>query len=895
MDENAQSAEQIPSTIGRYKIQECVGYGAMGAVYKAFDPLIKRTLAIKTLRLDIPRNAPQYRSFIERFEHEARISGTLNHPNIVTLFDVGEEGGLPFLAMEFVPGETIASLIEKGVRFDPERVISLVSQIAAAVDYAHAKGVIHRDIKPSNLILSEGDNVKVTDFGIAKLADADMTQSGVLLGTPSYMSPEQAMGEKLDGRSDIFSLGVCAFEMLSGEQPFPGNNVTSILYKLVHVDPIEPANLEMSGLIPQKWREVFGKVLAKKPDDRYQRGAEFVHDLEYCLGSWFGAAMGDETVSTSAPSAAALAAAGEARAVGAALATPASDAPEAGAEPATVLLPAATSVAASARRAAARTQPIPVTTTPVPSAEDATVVVRPSAAAAGGRASVTPLPGSNAPSATPVPVDDEKTVVHHPSPHASASNATANYASEASDPEPREDQAATMLMRAAAPAETTAKYRSVASPVEPSEVEASTVLMSAVAPPAATAKYASDAARAEPGQDEASTVLMAAVPQVAGNAEDETDGATVVMPGIAARSAHAAETAAKSTGRGTPRSPRAAPTRPGVSSPKPGLAPSPRARKGPPALLIGVGVLLFGAVAVGVGVFALWRRVTHAPIVAATPSPMPAIAGATPPLVTDGLLRITTRPTGAEITINGEPRGNAPFDGRLPLGLYDVQIALPGYETQARTVDLTAAKPKCDLDLPLERSAPQATAGLADITSTPTGAQVSIDGVGVGVTPLRGVELVPGERHLEISKPGHTATSRTVKAQAGRRVAVDVTLAALAVHPSPRSTPPPVAVDASRVYEAREVDTPPQKLSGEAPDSSGLPHMKRGERISVTVAFVINENGEVVNLEISESQAGERLNQAVLDAVRRWRFAPGVKGGVKVKVRDVRKFTYQAG
>ena len=115
-----------------------------------------------------------------------------------------------------------------------------------------------------------------------------MTQSGTLLGTPSYMSPEQAMGDKLDGRSDIFSLGVCAFEMLSGEQPFPGTNVTSILYKLVHVEPIEPANLEMNGLVPQKWHEVFGKVLAKKPDDRYQTATEFVQDLEYCLGAWFG-------------------------------------------------------------------------------------------------------------------------------------------------------------------------------------------------------------------------------------------------------------------------------------------------------------------------------------------------------------------------------------------------------------------------------------------------------------------------------------------------------------------------------------------------------------------------------------------------------------------------------
>ena len=297
--DDTRATDQMPQTIGRYQVQDSVGFGAMGAVYKAFDPLIKRTLAIKTIRLDIPRQSPQYKSFIERFYHEARISGTLSHPNIVTLFDIGEEGGLPYLAMEFVEGETIASILDRGVKFKPERVISLVSQIASAVDYAHGKGVIHRDIKPSNLILYDGDRVKVTDFGIAKLVDTEMTQSGTLLGTPSYMSPEQAMGEKLDGRSDIFSLGVCAFEMLSGEQPFPGSNVTAILYKLVHVDPVEPANLEMNGLVPQKWHEVFSRVLAKKPDDRYQSATDFVQDLEYCLGAWFGSAMGEETISES--------------------------------------------------------------------------------------------------------------------------------------------------------------------------------------------------------------------------------------------------------------------------------------------------------------------------------------------------------------------------------------------------------------------------------------------------------------------------------------------------------------------------------------------------------------------------------------------------------------------
>jgi len=300
-DEKTQTAGGVPSTIGRYQITGTLGFGAMGAVYRAFDPLIKRTLAIKTIRLDVPRQSPQYHTFIQRFEQEARISGTLSHPNIVTLFDIGEENGVPFLAMEIVDGKTIAALLEEGTRFKPEKVIGFMSQVAAALDYAHSRGVVHRDIKPSNLIVYESDKVKVTDFGIAKLADSELTHAGALLGTPSYMSPEQAMGDKLDGRCDIFSLGVVAFEMLSGQQPFPGANVTSILYRLVHVDPVEPPNLKMNGLVPEKWREVFHKVLAKKPEGRHQTASAFVQDLEYCLGAWFTGLGTEETLTLQVP------------------------------------------------------------------------------------------------------------------------------------------------------------------------------------------------------------------------------------------------------------------------------------------------------------------------------------------------------------------------------------------------------------------------------------------------------------------------------------------------------------------------------------------------------------------------------------------------------------------
>jgi TonB family protein len=291
-----QPGAEIPAKIGRYEIVAPIGYGAMGAVYKAFDPIIKRSVAVKTLRLDVPPSSPDYRAFLERFAVEAKTAGRLSHPNIVTLYDVSSvDEPLPWLAMEFVDGRTVTEILQ-GERLKPELVVSLVSQIASAIDYAHSEGVIHRDIKPSNVIVHAGEKVKVTDFGIAKMMDAEATNSGLMMGTPSYMSPEQAMGEELDGRTDIFSLGVVAFEMLSGHQPFPGNNVTSILYKLVHSDPIHPDNLEVLGLLPDKWVEVFSRVLAKSPSERYPTASAFVQHLELCLGSWFGALEGETLV-----------------------------------------------------------------------------------------------------------------------------------------------------------------------------------------------------------------------------------------------------------------------------------------------------------------------------------------------------------------------------------------------------------------------------------------------------------------------------------------------------------------------------------------------------------------------------------------------------------------------
>ncbi len=266
-------------TVGRYKIESVLGEGAMGVVYKAHDPIIKRTVAIKLIKVDEGISEQEKKEFYERFYREAQIAGTLNHPNIVGIYDIGEEQGIPYIAMEFVEGETLSAIIAKKGRLDPETCVKLISQIASALDYAHKKGIIHRDIKPGNILVDKELKCKIMDFGIAKLQNSSLTQTGTFLGTPSYASPEQIMEGKVDHRSDIFSLGIVTYEMLTGRLPFKGQSLSSILYKIVHEPPAPVENVQEIGFTRESWNEVFNKVFAKNAEERYQSAKQFSNDL----------------------------------------------------------------------------------------------------------------------------------------------------------------------------------------------------------------------------------------------------------------------------------------------------------------------------------------------------------------------------------------------------------------------------------------------------------------------------------------------------------------------------------------------------------------------------------------------------------------------------------------
>jgi serine/threonine-protein kinase len=266
MSSRVQDQVMSVEKIGRYEIVGELGKGAMGVVYKAKDPNIGRVVALKTMRLDI--HGAEHDAMVKRFQNEARAAGLLNHPNIVTIYDAGEADGIFYIAMEYIEGQTLASLLFANRTLPAPDVVDIGNQICSGLQYAHFRKVIHRDIKPANIMISaNGGPVKIMDFGIAK-AGGSLTHPGEVVGTPHYMSPEQVRGQDLDGRSDLFSTGVLLYEMITGEKPFNGESVTTIIYKIVNENPIPPRELDVT--IHPGLSQVIVKCLSKDPDARYQ-------------------------------------------------------------------------------------------------------------------------------------------------------------------------------------------------------------------------------------------------------------------------------------------------------------------------------------------------------------------------------------------------------------------------------------------------------------------------------------------------------------------------------------------------------------------------------------------------------------------------------------------------
>jgi eukaryotic-like serine/threonine-protein kinase len=267
------------SKLGRFQIASVLGQGAMGVVYLAHDPEIGRPVAIKTVRPQAI-GGESAQEIEARFQKEAKLAGRLQHPNIVTVYDVGRDGETLFIAMEYVDGRPLTHHLGSSDALTLAVKVAIVRQVAEALGHAHERGVLHRDVKPGNILVGADGRVKVTDFGIGKFTGAttsELTRTGHMVGSPAYMSPEQVRGEKLDGRSDLFSLGIVLYELLTGARPFPGDSITTLVYQILHTEPRDP--LEWRSDLPVATREVIARLLAKAPEKRPADAREFVQEL----------------------------------------------------------------------------------------------------------------------------------------------------------------------------------------------------------------------------------------------------------------------------------------------------------------------------------------------------------------------------------------------------------------------------------------------------------------------------------------------------------------------------------------------------------------------------------------------------------------------------------------
>ncbi len=265
--------------LGRFELVAEIGRGAMGIVYRAMDPMLERTVAIKTINMGMDKDGAEM--YEKRFYQEARAAGGLNHSNIVTVYDIGKTENVCYMAMEYIEGPELRALLLPGKPLAVPKALSIAAQVAEGLAYAHERGVVHRDIKPANIMVPDSGPVKITDFGIARMRSSNVqTQSGMMMGSPKYMSPEQVIGKRADHRCDIFSLGVILYEMLAGAAPFTGESVNAVMYQVVNFVP--PAPSAINPAAPAALDMIVGRMIAKALEDRYQSAAEIARALREC-------------------------------------------------------------------------------------------------------------------------------------------------------------------------------------------------------------------------------------------------------------------------------------------------------------------------------------------------------------------------------------------------------------------------------------------------------------------------------------------------------------------------------------------------------------------------------------------------------------------------------------
>ena len=825
---------------GRYKIAEELGRGAMGVVYRATDPLLARSVAIKAINeayiahLGIP--AAEY---YERFQREAEVAGGLNHPRIVKIFDVGPD----YIVMELVEGQSLEAALRARTHFALSRILEMVAQVADALDHAHAQGIVHRDIKPANIMLRTDGTVSIMDFGLARIESSTLTAAGELLGSASYMAPEVVLGARADAKSDIFALGVVAYELMTGERPFAGPSITSILYKIVQSAPPSAHDVDLN--VPPDYDAIFARVLAKAPAARYQNAGDFARDL--VLKKW---ADRDPV----------LAAGGQIEFEPTLVGLQGSpESPEEVTEEASPLEALVPQVLPPAEAAP------PVAE--APTAESTVITAEPEVGAAAPAPPEAPsVAFSEAETPTP-PVQPDQGEPHR-------NPARVQLSGQASwGPDSRRPRAAERADIPKAPSEPPAEatVMMMATPNRPATAEAprepqvdagaATVITppptSPLEPPAEATvmmmatptanRPATAEAPAEPPVDPGAATVITPPPtaplEPPAAYPDETGPLGVTLPPIPVLAL-----------------PSTSPTAPGIPAPRKGIS---------PALLLGglAAVVLFGSVTVaGLAYFFLHRGTPGAESPPPPSRSMAAPESQDMPLPEAEVPKAT--PAAAPPQASAEPSAT-PTEASDAAG--SPVSPSPAAEPAAPAAAQRAAREPATLV----------------VSSRPAGAKVTAGSVS-GLTPSR-LTLQPGPVTVAVEKEGFQPWRKRLTLASGRTEQVNVRLVPLPT-PALASRPPQVKTG-DLVALAADV-TPPRRLGGEGPS---YPDQAQKKKLSgsVLLEFVVTETGEVQQPEILES-AGELLDKVSIEAVSRWRYQPAEKAGVKVKVKQQARFTFKA-
>lgn len=898
------------NTIGRFEIIEKIGEGPIGAVYKALDPVIRRTVAIKVVKLYALEESSTFSEVFEKIYRVVRTSTSLNHPNICIIYDLSEEKKIPYITMEFVEGHDVEWLLQKKHQFKRAELMSILQQTCDALDFAHKKGVMHQDLKSTNLLLTSDLRVKITDFGIAGLDEIAAAQTKKLLSIPFYISPEQALGEKVSTACDLFSLGVVMFQLLSGQMPFPGSSAASVIMMIARDNPIMPKDLERSGIRKDDWDSFFSIALAKSANQRFRTAKEMYDALiaiippaetsyyPYLFSGQDSTGRFEKTFVDEQP---------------------------------TMLVDAAQMLD---EVAAYKTSEFPVPKPPQPPVEEL-------AEAAATVLNIVPPPDDvpAAPAQSDQSAQLPPPVPPIPPPPAPPMQAAAAAAS--APPQADEQARATLLLPkmqipttpppappAAAPAGVTMRPTAAPNipPPAPPTPPRGTPFPTMPPPSQATSRpisnYSAPSRQPVPQAPPTPPRSMPAppppapptIPPIARTAanlqlppEEPPAPATPTQPPrMAARTTPPPPSSR--TRPPEPPPPVVIPQEPPTAAPPPATEPvagpqvqpspakAPTAAKGSSSssakVLVAavIALLLLGAIATA-GYFFLKQKnkavVTAPPVQTPATQPQKPVQPKEPeqPAITSGQIYVETTPPGATVLLNNEEKGMTPVTvPALPFGKYMLKVDLKGYQPIEQEVEISAQAPALSLPLTLEKAAP--VVGILVIDSNPPGASILIGKRASGVTPYTSKQMRVGKYDITIHKDGYQDYKGTVRVKQDQTVTLKADLVEI---PKPPPPPPPV------VEKPKEPEVKPGMLvSIDDPGVTAPKVTKRGfakvpeaaKRFTgaVTMDVLVSETGKVMDIKVVKS-ANAILDQAAIESVKTWVYQPATKKGIPVKVR----------